>query len=89
MNSEIFSAYDSVAQRYLPPFFAPSIAEAIRSFRTVCNETQHEFYKHSTDYTLFHLGSFDAESGEILGLANPHSLGMAASFVQQLDTEVS
>jgi len=38
MMTEVFSVYDMVAERYLRPFFADSVEEAIRSFKTICNE---------------------------------------------------
>lgn len=90
MNAQIFSVFDSVAKRFLPPFFAPSIGEALRSFQHICNEEGHAFNRDATDYSLFHLGDFDAETGEIKGLSTPHVLGLAASFVAgslQLEAE--
>ncbi len=83
MNSEIFSVYDSCAKRYLPPFFAPTIDEALRSFRKICNEPEHAFYQDASDYSLFHLGSFNAEFGTIVGGREPHNLGLAASFLHR------
>ncbi len=81
MNGEIFCVFDSCAKRYLTPFFAGSIDEALRSFRSICNEEGHQFHTYPTDYSLFHIGHWNAEEGSIAGLREPHSLGLAAQFV--------
>ncbi len=90
MNKQVFSVFDAVARRYLRPFFADSIEEAIRSFRAICNEPDHHFHLHKTDFTLFHVGSFDFETGMIVG-HEPHSIAMAAQMIalvgEQLDLE--
>ncbi len=81
MNKQIFSVFDACARRYLRPFFADSIEEAIRSFRAICNEQEHQFHQHRMDYSLFHLGHFDFETGRVDPLVEPHNLGMAASMI--------
>ena len=84
MTTELFSIWDSAAQRYLEPFFAPTIEYAIRQFRQAVNKPDHQFNLYPEDYTLFHVGSFDQEEGQLQPLATPHSLGVAISFIQKL-----
>lgn len=63
MKLEIFSVYDQATGAFLQPFFAPSKGAALRSLTDAVNDEKHEFSRHSADYTLFILGSFDDNSG--------------------------
>lgn len=80
MVRKIFCVYDSKVGAYLQPFFAASKGEAIRSFSDVCNDSNSMFYKHSEDYTLFELGSFDDQSAVLTSNNTPISLGLAHDF---------
>lgn len=80
MNAEVFTVYDSAARRYLEPFFAPTVEVALRMFRTLANKEGHLFAEYPADYVLFHIGSFDGESGMVSSLVAPHSLGVAIMF---------
>lgn len=55
----IFSVHDKAVGAFLPPFFARSKMEAIRSFSEACADEKHQFAKHASDYTLYSLGEFD------------------------------
>jgi len=83
MNKEAFSVFDSAAKLFLEPFFAETIEVACRMFRQVVNKPDHQFAKFPEDYTLFHVGSFNPESGMLEPLATPHSLGVAVTFVDR------
>lgn len=80
MNFLIFTVYDSAARKYLEPFFAPTIEVACRSFRQLVNREGHQFAMFPEDYTLFHIGEYDADAGVIVP-GDPHSLGVALTFV--------
>lgn len=58
-----FAVHDKAVGAYLPVFFARSKGEAIRSFETAANSQEHQFAKNAGDYTLYHVGSFDDNSG--------------------------
>ncbi len=79
-DMQICTVYDSAAIRYLEPFFAPTIEFAIRGFREAVNREEHQFNKFPADYTLFSVGSFQPETGEIVG-HSPISLGVAITFL--------
>lgn len=81
MNEEMFTVYDSAARKFLQPFFADTVEVAIRMFRTLVGKPEHQFARYPEDYTLFHIGSFDADSGLVVSFDTPHSLGVALSFV--------
>lgn len=81
MDKFLCCVYDSAAGFYLDPFVAPSIEFAIRGFREAVNTDGHQFQKFPQDYTLFHIGTFSAETGELTPIA-PTSLGVAVTFLQ-------
>lgn len=87
MKLEIFSVYDSKAQAYLPPFFLPKEAMAIRIFAECCNSPEHQFGKHPADYTLFHIGSFDDWDGDILAIQPQKNLGNGLHLVKPRQDE--
>lgn len=74
-----YSVYDSKAEAYLRPFFAPSRGLAIRSFADVVNDKTHEVNKHAADYTLFEIGDFDEATGLFIS-KTPETLGNALTF---------
>lgn len=82
MTDQIFAVYDSAASRYLTPFFAPTVEFAIREFRRAVNTPEHQFSKYPQDYTLFHIGQYDAEEAH-LDAWPPRSLGVAITFVEK------
>ena len=84
MTTNIFTVYDSAANRYLDPFNAPTIEFAIREFRTAVNKEGHQFCQYPDDYTLFHIGEFNAETGQ-LQPSELRSLGVAITFKEQLN----
>lgn len=82
---KIFSVYDSKAEAFLPPFFAPTTAVGIRNFEGAANDSGHQFFRFAADYTLFELGSWDERSCKF-DLADSHTnLGTALTF-QRNDT---
>ena len=83
MMLKIFTVYDTKVGAYLNPFFLRSTAEAIRSFEQICNEENHQFYKHPSDFTLFEIGTFDDTTCKIHTHAALQSLGIAQEFKRQ------
>lgn len=82
MNNEIFCIWDSAAKRFLTPFFAPTVEFAIREFRAAVNKPGHQFNQYPEDYTLFHVGTWYAETAEF-NTHSPHSLGVAITYVEK------
>lgn len=84
METHIFTVYDSAAERYLEPFMAPSVAFALREFKSAANSEGHQFAKFPSDYTLFYVGTFDASTGKIEA-KEPTSLGVAVTMIDRPD----
>lgn len=87
MKVELFSVHDSAANRFIDPFPAPTIEFAIRGFKEACLTEGHQFAKFPDDYTLFHVGEFNAELGVIHGL-NARKIAIAASFLPGGQTDL-
>ena len=62
MKLKVFAIYDSKVQAYLPPVTFKTIGEAERILGDCVNNENHDFCKHSQDYTLFQLGEWDDSS---------------------------
>lgn len=86
MQLSIFCVYDAKAQAYLPPFFLPRKQMAVRAFAECVNSSEHQFGKWPNDYTLFHIGAFNDETGLIDSFA-PVSLGNGLEHLQVKEVE--
>lgn len=62
---QIYSVHDSKAEAFMQPFFAANEAVALRYVSTAVNTVDHEFRRHTEDYSLYHIGEFHETSGEI------------------------
>lgn len=65
MIQHIYAVFDVKAKAYLPPFFLPEEGMAIRTFTNCCQDDNHQFGRNPEDFTLFSLGDFNDENGEI------------------------
>lgn len=87
MTKQVFSVFDSATKLFLDPFFAQTIEEALRRFRATVNHPEaSQIKEYPEDYTLFHLGEYNLETGALLPLSSPHSLGVAVTFVENRPT---
>lgn len=80
MKHTIFSVYDQKAEAYLPPFVLHNEGMAGRVFADCCNNPEHNFGKHPEDYSLFRLGTFDDEKGELEPFVGPLLVGTGLEF---------
>jgi len=87
MTLKIFTVYDLKSETYLPPFCMRSKGEALRSWQTIVNDDQSNFSKFPADFTLYEIGSFDDNSGELVYYPRI-SLGSALEFRKNNVTDV-
>lgn len=78
----IFSVRDTVAEFFMPPFFARTKGEALRSFSQAVNDEKHQIAMHPEQYELHYMGMFNDQTGEISPV-EPESIGSGADFIQQ------
>lgn len=79
----ICSVLDAKAQYYARPFTARTDGEAIRIFSDAVNDNQTAFFHHPEDYQLYRVGTFDDDTGIVVGLP-PHLL-IAGHAVERKD----
>lgn len=75
MILNVFSVFDAKMRAFLRPFFETNRGTAIRAFVDAGKDPEHAFSQHAEDFSLFHLGEFDQESGEFNLLPAPEPLG--------------
>ena len=59
MKLNAYSIFDSASGAYTRPFFMPADAQAVRSFRDIALDADHEIGKHPDDYRLVRCGVWD------------------------------
>ena len=84
MELKIFTVRDLVAEVYLEPFFAQNAAAAIRGFADASSTEGHQFNKHSTDFALYQIGSFNTENGFVTA-CEPIKLASAFDFTGPME----
>ena len=68
MHREVFSIYDSKAQLFADPMCFRTVAEALRAFEAESMNPKLDLCKYPADYTLFHIGHFDYDTGQLIAL---------------------
>jgi hypothetical protein len=81
MRLELVAIHDSALGAFARPAFVPSVGVAVRGFTDEVNRSDGEIGKHPSDYTLYHLGSFDDENARFALLPDPKVLIRAVDVV--------
>lgn len=84
MLIKIFTVFDQKAEAYKEPFYQPQTGQGVRIFADCINKQDHPFNLHPEDYTLFEIGLYDEESGEIAPHSPLKSLGNGVEFIKSL-----
>lgn len=83
MKFSLYAIYDLKAGVYLSPFPARSEVEVIRNLLASRDDPQMAatpVCQHPEDFALFEVGSFDDESGHLIGDMNRHIISMEHLF---------
>lgn len=65
MQEQLYCVLDSKAQMYLPPFVSRNNPTAQRQFASAVADENHDFRRHAHDYSLWNIGTWDAEQAKI------------------------
>jgi len=65
MKYFVFSIFDSAAQCFAQPFYAPAEQVAIRSVKDMVQKEGNQLHAHPEDFDLRHVGMFDDNSGAL------------------------
>ena len=79
--SIMYTLYDSKAEFYSAPFFAPNETVATRDFHKLIHVSGAIAPAYAGDFTLFEVGSFSPDSGLFESLPNPRQV-VAGSFLK-------
>lgn len=71
----LFTVYDVKRESYLPPFAMRTTNEAIRGFITTLNDEKTDYCRYPQDFTLFHIGTFNDSTCELVIYEAKKSLG--------------
>lgn len=88
MIYQVLAVYDGKARAYLPPIYCSNVDVAVRALTDAANTPGHQIERNPLDYTMFHLGVWDDDSGTFtlldkhINIANAAQL-KAADHVQQ------
>jgi hypothetical protein len=67
MYQIVFSVYDTKSEAFSTPFFMASHGMAIRAFEDQVNSPDSGLlYLHSSDFTLYRVGTYDDASGTLV-----------------------
>ena len=75
----MFTVKDTKGEIFLSPFFLNATGLACRSFAETANDPQSMICRYPDDYTLFEIGYFDDQTGEVVN-EDPHNLGAARTY---------
>lgn len=67
MKMNVYAIRDSKMECFNRPFVMPADGAAVRAFQDEINNPQGEMSKHPSDYTLYTVGKFDEDTGELDG----------------------
>lgn len=81
MIIRIFAVLDTKIGSFAQPFFMSTVPAAKRAFMEACNDPSTMLHKHPGDFSLYLLGEFNDENGQLTPL-QPDNLGTAASYVR-------
>lgn len=80
MITKVFSVYDSKAQMFHMPWFAPTTPAGIRSFSDLVNDSQSNVFRHPSDYILYEIGTYDDSNGTVANYPEHKHLGVASQY---------
>lgn len=72
MNLNVYTIHDLVAKTYTNPFFMHNDAEAKRMFLQWMVNPELPMAAHPQDYSLYHIGFYDTDQGQIEGIKIPN-----------------
>ena len=83
---KIFALKDIKGELFNPPFFAKSVAEAMRSFYRAYVTEETPVHVFPSDFALYQFGEFDEEIGVFNLLDVPVRIAVADEFVSIAET---
>ena len=86
MIYQAFSIFDCKGVMYSPPFFQITKGLAIRRFSETATDLTTSIGLHPTDFTLFYLGDYNDQNGQMMPIATPEALIKASETLTEPET---
>ncbi len=67
MELNAYTIYDVASRAFMRPFFSQADGQAIRGFKDIALDAEHDVGTHPEDYTLYRIGTFNDATGKIAG----------------------
>jgi len=84
----LVSVYDVKAKAYSKPTPLLTEGEAIRAFTDAVNDESSIYWKHAEDFILFHVATFDEQTGDVVACEKPVPLAKAVN-VRRVGTDTT
>ena len=81
-KTNVFAVKDVKSKLFSNPHFVPTTGVAIRGFGAACEDENTDLNKYPEDYSLYHIGTYDVETGELVSIT-PEQIANASEFVQK------
>lgn len=79
MILNVYAIRDSKIHAFSQPYYSHTHGSALRAFSDHVNDANTQPNKHPEDYTLWHLGTFNDETGD-LNQDKPTQIGTASEY---------
>lgn len=89
MKLKVFTIFDNAVKAFNNPFYMLTRAEAIRAFTIESNSNDSKIAMSPHDYSLYFIGNYDTETGQIDQTDGLVNLGSALTFIKKADQEES
>lgn len=83
MNLQVYSIRDSKGAVFNMPFYKRTHGEAERDFTSLVNDDKSTVSNYPEDYDLYHLGTFDDQTGLVTSLDTPQHVIKAVQVKRQ------
>jgi hypothetical protein len=87
MVHKMYSIYDTASKMFRPPFALPEHMVAMRAFKELANNPEHDISKYSDDHYLYYIGVFNDENGEMVAEVPPVKLAWAEELKDEKATD--
>lgn len=77
----LVAIYDEKALLYSSPFAYVSAGVAVRQFRDAMDDRESAYAKHPSDFSLYHIGNYNDQSGAIEVVVPPELIVRASSLI--------
>jgi len=80
MKMNVYCVFDRASGVYDRPWCMHSDPAAIRSFTDISQDADHPIGKHPEDFTLFRIGEWHDDRGELIGSPPEKVIGAAEAY---------